>query len=471
MSAALWHPHAYQRQAIKFLLEHGAAGLFLDPGLGKTAIALGAFTILKRDALAERMLVVAPLRPAQLVWPAEIAKWAQFNALRCVVLHGKDKREEHLRPGKFDVYVINYEGLDWLARQRGLDSFFAVLCLDESTKIKHTRTQRFKTLRNLLDRFARRWILTGTPAPNGLLDLFGQIFALDQGHALGRFITHYKAAYFMPTGYGGYQWTPMRDAPRKIYERLAPLVLRMSEQDYLKLPPLTVPAPIVVELPRAARRAYDQLERDLFARLDAGEVTAVNAAVALMKCRQVANGGVYVDLEGEDDVKTRRVEHLHDAKTEAVKDLVDELSGQPVLIAYEFAHDLARLRKALGANVPHIGGGINGKALREIERAWNAGEIDKLLVQPQSAAHGLNLQAGGRALIWHSLTYSWEDYDQLVRRVYRQGQTQRVFVYRIVARDTVDEPIIAALNAKRRGQQALFDALTRYRGKRRPGTP
>lgn len=457
--------HGYQRDAIKFLLERGGAGLFLDPGLGKTAIALSAFLVLRAESIARRMLVVSPLRPAHLVWPAEIEKWAPFKDLRVVVLHGKEKRAEMLRDDVADVYVINPEGLDWLARQGVvMRGFFDVLCVDESTRFKHTRTQRFKTLRAMLNGFRRRWILTGSPAPNGLLDLFGQVFIVDQGHALGQYVTHYRTTYFMQTGYGGYTWVPMRGAPQKIYDRLAPFVLRMSEKDYLSLPPLTT-TDVRVELPPKARRTYSELETMLFTRLDRGEVTAANAAVAIMKCRQVANGGIYVDLEGEDDVKERIAEHVHDAKAEAVAEIIEELSGQPALVAYEFAHDLERLRAVLGRDVPHIGGGVTPKRSREIEAAWNDGKLDVLFVQPQSAAHGLNLQRGGRALIFHSLTYSWEDYDQLVRRVYRQGQTQRVFVYRIIARDTVDEAIVDTLSAKRRTQNALFDALGRYRQK------
>ncbi len=472
-----WVPTAYMKLAVKFLLEHGAAGLFLDPGLRKTSISLAAFKILKHEGLVDRMLVIAPLRPAYLVWPREIIKWAEFNGLRCIVLHGKTKKVEHLQRGKFDVYVINPEGLPWLLKQQGVvtSSFFDVLNVDESSKFKNTRTQRFKMLKAMLSFFKRRWILTGSPAANGLLDLFGQVYLLDLGRALGRYITHYRLTYFAPTGYGGYTWVPQKGAEKKIYAALAPLVLRMSEKDYLKLPPLTITdVPIMLERP--ARKKYAQMEHMMFAVFDDGEARAVNRAVALMKCRQMANGGIYLDEDGESDVKirhrkgTRPWSEVHDAKTTACVDLVDELSGQPAIVAYEFEHDLARLVKALPntetRRVVIAADHTKEEDLNKLQDAWDRGQIQVLLLQTQMV-HGLNLQHGGRAVIIHSLTYNYEDYDQLIRRVYRSGQKERVFIYRLVAQDTVDEAIIDALATKKKGQQALFTALHAYRARRR----
>lgn len=433
-----------------------------------------AFLILMREKLAKRMLVITPLRPAYLVWPLEAMKWLEFVGLRVVVMHGKTKRAELLKAGAADVYVINPEGLEWLLRQQGVVSggFFDVLCIDESSKFKNTQTQRFKLLKVVLGCFKRRWILTGSPAANGLLDLFGQVYLLDLGRALGRFITHYRLTYFAPTGYGGYQWVPQRGAEKRIYAALAPLVLRMAEKDYLQLPPLTI-NDTVVELPSAAMKTYREMEHQLFAALDSGEARAVNQAVALMKCRQICNGGLYLDEDGEADVKAkyqrggRAWAKVHDAKTEVVVELVDGLEGQPCLVAYEFDHDLTRLVAALPSTEARrvvVAAQANTRErLVALQESWNRGEIEVLLVQPQSIAHGLNLQAGGRAVILHSLNYNYEDYDQLIRRVYRQGQTKRVFVHRVIARATVDEVIVGVLAAKKKGQQALFTALRRYR--------
>ncbi len=470
--AISWKPHAFQKTAVKFLLEHGAAGLFLDPGLGKTSITFAAFKVLKTEGLAERLLVVTPLRPAYLVWPAEAEKWAEFADLRVVVLHGKTKAAALLKKNVADVYVINPEGLPWLMRQHGVISggFFDVLCVDESSKFKNTRTERFKLLKVALGCFKRRWILTGSPAANGLLDLFGQVYLLDLGRALGAFITHYRATYFAPTGFGGYTWVPQKGAEKRIYQALAPLVLRMSEKDYLQLPQLII-NDVVVELPNTAMKTYREMEHQLFITLDSGEAKAVNTAVALMKCRQIASGGIYLDVDHEADARWpkggRPWAEVHDVKTEAAVELVDGLEGQPCLVAYEFDHDLTRLIAALPSTATRkvvvAAEATTREKLVALQAQWNRGEIQVLLVQPQSIAHGLNLQAGGRAVILHSLSYDYDNYDQLIRRVWRQGQTHRVFVHRVIARGTVDEAIVAALKAKQKGQQALFTALSAYR--------
>lgn len=474
-----WKPKPYQLRAARWLVERGGAGLFLDPGLGKTSITLAAIKTLREVGEARRpFLVVAPLRPAWLVWPAEATKWREFARLRVEVLHGKTKEAALRRPA--DVQVINPEGLEWLLWRIGRRSArtewpWHGLVLDESTLFKHSQTKRFKLLRAVLPKFHRRWILTGTPAPNGLLDLFGQLYVLDFGDALGRYITHYRRAYFAPTGYDGRTWVPQRGAEERIYQRIAPLVLRMAEKDYLKLPPVFGAftgekrdrgAVVKVELPKKARKVYDQLETIFFTNLKSGHVTAANAGVASIKLRQVAAGGVYLDAGGDEDADVvgggRRWELLHEAKSEAVAELLDELSGKPALIAWEFRHDLERLRRHRDLrNVPAFGEGST-RDDAALERAWNAGELTAVLVNAQSVAHGLNLQQGGRAVIWHSLTWNYEYYWQLIKRVWRQGQKRKTFVYHVVARDTVDEAMCDVLAAKGRTQQHLLRALRAY---------
>jgi SNF2 family DNA or RNA helicase len=458
-----YKPHGYQKHAIKFVLNHGSAGLFLDPGLGKTSIILASFKELQRQHIVKKMLVIAPLRPAWSVWPGEVEKWTDFTDLSVAVLHGPKKDEilQRVNSGanEPDICVINPEGLEWLSRKINMKSFpFDMLVVDESTRFKHANTQRFKTLKPLLPRFRRRYILTGSPAPNGLLDLFGQIFILDGGAALGQYISHYRMHYFDPTGFGGYNWVPRAGAEEAIYSRLKPLVLRMSAADYLDLPPY-IPNTIKIDLPEKAQKVYDQMESMLVATVEDDVVTAANIGAATGKCRQIANGGVYTSSP---DATKKTWADVHEAKLDAVEEIVEELQGKPALIAYEFDHDLDRLRRRFGEDVPYIGGGVPQSRFREIEKEWNEGKIPILLAQPQSVAHGLNLQGTGAAVIWHSLTWDLENYEQLIRRIWRQGQKERVVVHHIVARGTIDEVIMrtaAAGGKKDRTQQALLEAL------------
>lgn len=479
-------PHNYQKTAIEWLITHPEAALFLDPGLGKTSIALTAVKAM-RAAKKSRVLVVAPLRVAQMVWSqdGEVGKWDDFADLKVHLLHGDNRYVPDKHP---DIYVINFDGLSWLImcdscegdgkigiadesgfvkritcgmckgtgvgkrlEQLGCDT----LIIDELSKLKHTKSKRFHAIKKVLGTFKRRWGLTGSPASNGLLDLFGQVYCLDQGKALGKFVTHYKNKYFQSVGYMGYQYVPKHGAEKDIYKALEPLALSMKAQDHLDLPEM-VERNIWVNLPPSARKTYDKLEQDLIAYINDEAVTAANAATASMKCRQVASGGVYSDaIPGE----KRRTISIHDAKTEALSDIVDELQGSPLLIAYEFEHDLERIRKALGKETPAINGSTSMLESQRLIAAWNLGELPFLCGQPMAMSHGLNLQACGHHICWYSTTWDFELYDQLIRRVWRQGQKNRVMVHRILARKTVDEAIIKALSSKKRGQDALFAAL------------
>ncbi len=484
-----WNPHAYQLRALKFLIEHGAAGLLLDPGLGKTSVTLAAIKYLKSKGIVEKVLIIAPLRVAHEVWPAEVAKWKDFKGLSLTVLHGKHK-EARLKE-KHDIYVINPEGMSWLLGVENKKSAltgkstpevnvrkfkrlgFDTLVIDELSKYKHYSTGRFKALKKVLKTFSRRWGLTGSPTANGLLDLFGQCYCLDMGNALGPYITHYRYKYF-DSDFQGYNWTVVPGKEKLIYEAIEPLMLRMSAEDYLEMPEV-IEDNIIVELPAKAYKVYDELEKDLIAQIEESTVVAANAAVASSKCRQVACGGVYTDpdileLGKGKEIKKREWKDLHTEKINALLDLIDELQGAPLLVAYDFEHDLARLRKALGKNVPYIGGGCTTKQTAKVIEAWNAGKIPVLLAHPMAAGHGLNLQEGGcQHVCWHSLTWNYELYDQFNRRVLRQGNKHdHVFVYHIMARGTIDEVILKALKSKKRGQDALFSALKELK-KRRVG--
>jgi SNF2 family DNA or RNA helicase len=448
-----FQPHEYQKEAIKFLVKSGSCQLWLEPGLGKTAITLAAFRALKLSGTVKKMLIIAPLRPAHVVWPTEVKKWEQFSNYSIGVLHGTDKKK--VLNKQHDIYVINFEGLQWLSSQlNGRPWPFEILVVDEISYLKNTKTQRFKTLKPLLGKFDRRWGLTGSPAPNGLLDIFGPQYVIDQGATFGAYISSFRTAFFYPTGFGGYEWKLQPDAEDKIYKKLEGKVLRMAALDHLDLPELLYNN-IYVDLPAAARKVYDDFERDLTIKLEQGEVTAVNAAVAVMKGQQIANGGSYADGTN------RQSMHIHDAKTDAVIDLVEELSGQPCIIGYHFQHDLERLKAAF-PYAPVIGSGVVGKELENIVKNWNAGNVPVLLAHPMSAGHGLNLQGAGHAVIWYSLTWSLEIYEQFIRRLWRQGQKNHIIVHHIVAKDTIDEAILLSIDRKDATQKKLLDAVQLY---------
>ncbi len=406
-------------------------------------------------------LVIAPLRVCYDVWPAERDKWADFGGLTVEVLHGAHKTKALAR--KADIYCINPEGLQWLTAQNDFKRRrFDVLVIDESSKFKAGNTQRFRILKRSLGKFARRWILTGTPAPNGMGDLFSQVYILDQGAALGQYITQFRKEYFLPVGF---DWHLQPGAEARIQEKLKPISLSLSARDYLELPE-EITKTTWVELPPAARRVYDALETQFLATLDSGErVTAVSAAVAAGKCRQVANGALYLEeaLAHKAVGSTRQYEAVHAEKLDALCDLIEECAGQPVLVAYEFEHDLRRLRDRLGAATPYIGGGVSMAQTRQTVAAWNAGQIPVLLGQPQAMAHGLNLQGGGNHVVWFALPWNLELYLQFNQRVLRQGSKHaHVFVYHLAARQTVDVAVLAALRSKHRTQRTLLDALKVY---------
>lgn len=474
-----WNPHAYQRKAVKFLLEHGAAALFLDPGLGKTSVTLAAIKILLKEGVMRGALIVAPLRPARTTWPKEVAKWADFGALDLVVLHGPDK--DRLVREKHDIYVINYEGLAWLFNTikmgklnkpmltdagKALLKNVDTLVWDELSKMKHPGTLRYKLVKPWLKEFSRRWGLTGSPASNGLLDLFGQCYVLDEGHALGQYITHYKAAYFLPTDRTGYTWRLKEGAEETIRERLRPLALRMDADDYLALPK-QLDHIIKFDLPPAVRKQYEELEVELLTQVGEHMIMAANAGSANSKCRQVCSGAIY--LPSVDPVTgavssgggtARKWALLHDDKLDELGLLIDELQGQQLLVAYDFNHDLTRLLKRF-PGTPYIGGGVSGQRGEELEAAWNRGELPVLFGHPASIGHGLNLQEShAHHIAWFTLTWDFELYDQFNRRLRRQGNSStHLHVYHFIARDTVDESVMYALRHKHRTQKVLLDAL------------
>jgi SNF2 family DNA or RNA helicase len=472
-----WKPHKYQLKAVKYLVERAAAALLLDPGLGKTSISLAALKLLKNAGLFQGALVVAPRRVAVSVWPQEQQEWEDFHDLSMTVLHG-DHKDDRAMVRK-DVYVINYEGLAWLIKKGHLqrmlkDKWLNVLIIDELSKVKHIDSGRHKALAAWSHLFAYRWGLTGSPASNGLLDIFGQMFILDFGKALGQFFTHFRWNFFYPTNTDSDYpvWLPKPGAKELIYEQLKPIALRMDARKHVKMPEL-VTVPLRLELDDKTRKVYDAMELEFFSVLDNSDlITAPTAAAAGMKCRQIATGAVYEDrvdpLTGIPRTGARKWNWVHDNKIEALKDLVEELQGQPLMIVYQFGHDLARIQK-MYPNIPFIGGGVSDKKSLAYETSWNNNEFPLMAVHPQAVGHGLNFQKGGaHHLFFFTPDYDYEVYDQMIRRLMRQGNTaERVFVHMPVTADTVEVAVAGSLRSKRRTQDEFLLALEDYREARR----
>ncbi len=476
-----WTPRPIQKKGMRRLLEtQPGFGLLFDPGIGKTTTTLGAIKVLKREGLRPKVLVIAPIRVMVGVWPDELAKWLDFKDLTYTILHGKDKAV-NLKLD-VDLYLINPEGLDWLLeptkvkgksgkKKIGVDVRrfkqlgFNVLVVDELTKFKNHTSDRFKAIKQVLATFQRRWGLTGSVAANFLEPLFGQMYILDQGTALGQYVTHFRSQFF-DTGYDGFTYTAKEGAEQQIYARISPITLRAAAEDHLEMPDL-VENVIKVGLTPEARRVYAELEKDLIVEVQQKLVTAKNSGVAAMKLRQVAAGALYLEpglgerLAFKRGGKREWLE-LHEAKLDACEDLVEELQGSPVIVTYEFRHDYERLQARLGGKrlLPHIGKGVKLAEGKAVQDAWNRGEVPVLLAHAQTIALGLNLQNAGNHLIWYTPTWDYEVYDQCVRRLRRQGSKhKRIFSHLLVAEGTIDEHVVASLRAKANCQNELFGAL------------
>lgn len=462
-------------RAYEHLKARGAGGLALDPGMRKTSITLKAFCDLKAAGTARTMLVVAPLRVCRTVWRQEGAKWSEFRHLKFSLLHGS-KKEKALREVA-DVYLVNPEGLPWLCKLfQFSDLPFDVVTIDELTKFKNPGAKtRGKILRPRLKKVRHRWGLTGSLAPNGYMDLFGQQLMLDDGAALGRFVTLYRSQHFT-VDFNGFDYNLIPGHDKKIMDKLAPYWLQLSADDYLQLPPLVTDIRYI-DFTTETRRTYEKMRLQMLAQLPGGTVTAANAAACYSKLSQMANGAVYIDdllSQGKNAIGTnlahspgiaaqsgRVVAHIHDLKLDALEELLEELNGKPLLIAYEFNHDLERLRARFGANLPYLGKGTTAKQEEEWIAAWNANRLPFLCCHPASAGHGLNLQEGNAAHIaWLSPIWDLELWDQFIRRVRRSGnEAQRVFNHIFAVRDTIDELKIDALNDKDVTQSRLLRLL------------
>jgi len=419
------------------------------------------------------MLVVAPRRVIYSVWPKEVEKWADFSHLKVCVLHGKNMTEANLLDESYDIYAINPEGLAWLLTKKRFKMLSAdMFVLDESSKFKNTGTKRFKLLKPFLSKFSRRVILTGTPAPKNMLDLFGQVYVVDCGRALGQYISHYRNKYFDPSGFGGFAWKLREGSADKINKLIKPYFLRLEAGDHVDMPDLVI-NDIVVDLPAAARKMYDAME-DIFVS-QVGEyeemVFAPTAAAARIKCWQMAGGAVFKNDNGLEVSHDSKYVELHDAKLEALEEYLDELNGKPVIILYWFRHELERIQKYLKkhghGDIPCLST-CSAKAGEIMIQDWNRGDIPAMLAQPSGVSHGLNLQEGDAdSMVWYTLPDDLDVYDQGIRRLLRSGnKSKMVVVTRIIARNTVDVAKVKMMESKSHRQKAFLDAMKSYRSKK-----
>ena len=444
-------PHNYQAYAIDYIESHPIATVFLDMGLGKTSITLTAIKNLLFDSFeVYKVLVIAPLRVARDTWTAEADKWDHLQSLICSVAVGSEAQRKAALMRKADIYIINRENVQWLIEESGLPFDYDMVVIDELSSFKNHNTKRFRSLMKVRPKVGRIVGLTGTPAPNGLMDLWAQFRLMDLGQRLGRFITQYRTDYFMPDKRNGqiiYSYKPLPFAEEAIYNRISDITISMKATEHLQMPEL-ISSEYKVQLSEEEQQKYDDLKQELVLSLGEAEITAANAASLSNKLSQMANGAIYDD-SGE-------TIYIHEQKLDALEDIIEAANGKPLLVAYWFKHDFERISTRLKElHIPF-------SRLDDTDsiRRWNNGEIPVALIHPASAGHGLNLQSGGSTLVWFGLTWSLELYQQTVARLWRQGQTDStVVVQHIVTKGTIDDRVIKALSHKEHTQTALIDAV------------
>lgn len=442
----IYKPHDYQRYATDFILNHPIAAVLLEMGLGKSVITLTAIQELCLDRFeVGRVLVVAPLRVARDTWPAEIQKWNHLKGLTYSVAVGTVQERIAALRQRTHVHIINRENIQWLIEESSFRWNYDMVVIDELSSFKSYQAKRFRSLMKVRP-FVKRIVgLTGTPSSNGLMDLWAEFRLLDMGKRLGRFITHYRDEFFLPDRRNGaqiYSYKPRPGAEAEIYRRIGDITISMKSVDYLQMPECVMNT-VQVMLSEDELENYEAMKKELVLELGGVEIDASNAASLSGKLCQLANGAIYTE--------DKHTLHFHDRKLDALEDLIEGANGKPLLIAYWFKHDLARIQKRF--KVREL------KSSKDIAD-WNAGRIPVAVIHPASAGHGLNLQAGGSTLVWFGLTWSLELYQQTNARLWRQGQrSDTVVIHHIITRGTIDEQIMKALSEKGKTQAALIDAV------------
>lgn len=446
-----YRAHDYQRFVTTYIEEHTVCAVLLDMGLGKTVITLTALSDLLFDAFtAHRILVIAPLRVARDTWPAEIKKWNHLKHLTFAVAVGTVTERRTALAKKADITIINRENVDWLIHESGYPFEYDTVVVDELSSFKNHKAKRFKALMQVRPKVKRIIGLTGTPAANGLMDLWAEYKLLDMGKRLGSFIGGYRERYFLPDARNGmviYSYKPKPDAEEAIYRAIGDITISMKADEHLKMPEL-ISTTVPVSMDDLETELYEKMKKELVLSLEDGDITASNAAVLTGKLSQMANGAIYDD---DGDTIT-----LHDRKLDALEDIIEAANGKPLLVAYWFTHDLDRIRQRLDKLKVRYQRLDSAKSIAD----WNARRLEVGLIHPASAGHGLNLQDGGSTLVWFGLTWSLELYQQTNARLFRQGQKSKTVVLcHIVTTGTIDEKILAAVKRKDKTQSALIAAV------------
>jgi SNF2 family DNA or RNA helicase len=450
-----YKPHRYQEVGYEHVMQNTHCGLFLDMGLGKTVITLTAIRDLIFDELeVSRVLIIAPKRVARSVWTDEISKWAHLRDLNVSKILGTEKQRKEALKKPAHIYTINKENVCWLVGQyAGSRLPFDMLVIDELSAFKSPKSQRFKALRQVRGCFKRIVGLTGTPSPNGLLDLWSQLYLLDGGERLYKTITRYRETFFYSkqiSNMGFCKYIPSEGSAERIKEKIGDICISMKTEDYLDLPGMQYNF-IEVEMPPEVKTSYDNFERESFLELieSGAELNAINGATLVGKLLQFSNGAVYYQT----DSRTRNYVEFHDTKLQEVEEIIENSNGQSVLIAYAYEHDKERLLSYLKKYKPRV------LLTEQDETDWNLGKIQIAITHPASSGHGLNLQFGGHIAIWFGETWSLELHQQFNKRLDRQGQTQKVIIHRIICKDTEDMRVIRAIESKTNTQDALLEGL------------
>jgi len=435
--------HCYQEKAIEFLKTTRRCGLFLDMGLGKTTSTLTAVVDLLDGCMVNRVLVIAPLRVANSVWSQECDLWEHLKHLRVSVCTGSERARLAALNKTADVYTINRENVPWLVKHYGKKWPFDMVIIDESSSFKSSSAQRWKALKRILPETQYITLLTGTPSPNSLLDVWSQLYLIDFGERLGRTMTGFKQRFFEPD-FMGYRWTIRQGAAEKIHDLIGDVCMSMSAEDYLELPQ-RIDITHNIELPPKVKALYDRFENDLLGELPSGDtIEAINAATLANKLLQWCNGATYID-------EHKNWSEVHSEKLDALAELVEQ-NDEPMLVAYNYKTDLARITARFPDAV------VLDKQQQTLDD-WNNGKIKMLLAHPASAGHGLNIQKGGALCVWFGLSWSLELYQQFNARLHRQGQTKPVRIVHIVAKGCIDERVLSVLGDKDVGQNKLMRAL------------
>lgn len=446
----IYKPHDYQKYATEFILSHPIAAVILQMGLGKTVCTLDAINQLMYDSFeVSKVLVIAPLRVAKVTWSDEIKKWDNLSHLRYSVAVGTEKERIEALKKDADIYIINRENVQWLVEKSKVPFEFDMVVIDELSSFKNWNSKRFKAFMQVRPRVKRIVGLTGTPSPNGMMDLFAQFKCLDMGARLGRFITQYRNQYFVPDRMNGqivYSYRLRPGAEKQIYDKIDDITISMKAMDHLKMPEL-IETRYPVYMDEDEQAQYDEMREDYLLPYKEEAITAANAASLSGKLCQMANGAIYSD-SGE-------AVHIHDRKLEALEDIIEAAQG-PILLCYWFKHDLERITEKLD----QLKVSYSRIVTEENIRKWNEGKYDVGLIHPASAGHGLNLQHSSNHIVWFGLTWSLELYQQTNARLWRQGQKQdTVVVQHIVTAGTIDEDILDALTHKDASQTRLINAV------------